>query len=289
MLSLKPVRIPSVRRCLFVAFSLCLTLLTMSVSHANTTAIGMVLDVQGKLEAEQAGKSIKLGLLSYLNKDTRISLPEHSRVSITLYASKQLLQVQGPAQFIVNQDKLTMLQGAAPQAKNIAEKIVSASQQSNFVAGAVRMRQMPPAILLVSPEAQTVLAEGPDLFNWAQAEKTEVEFSLRDQQSKVIYQTQSTASELVLPAQIKLQAGQIYHWQVSFQSPRDGRQHSASASFSVLNQAELNQLNELKPKPESAIEEWILYAGLLQSKRMHKEARTAWHYITQLRPDLAQP
>lgn len=289
MKSLQPVRISSWRRCLFVALSACLTVFTMSVSYANSTAIGMVLDVQGKLDAELGGKSIKVGLLSYLHKDTRISLPEHSRVSITLYASKQLLQVQGPAQFIVNQDKLSMLQGAAPQTKNIAEKIVSASQQSNFIAGAVRMRQLPPAILLVHPETQAVLADVPDLFNWAQAEKTEAEFSLRDLQNKLIYQVQSSTSELVLPAHIKLQAGQTYHWQVSFQSPRDGKQHSASASFSLLKQDELSQINELRPKPESAIEEWILYAGLLQSKRMHREARAAWQYITQLRPDLAQP
>ncbi len=274
---------------LLLICSLWLAVAGTSVCQANPTAIGMVLDIQGKPEAEQAGKPVKLSLLSYLSEETRINLPQQSRISITLYASKQLFQIQGPAQFIVNKDKLTMLQGVLPQAKIIAEKIVNASQNSNFVAGAVRMRQLPPAILLVSPEAHAVLAESPTIFNWAQAEKVEAEFSLRDQENKLIYQEQTASSELALPATVKLQTGQAYRWQVRYQSARDGKQYSANATFSVLDQAELGLLNELKPQKESAIEEWILYAGLLQSKRMHKEARAAWQYITQLRPDLAQP
>ncbi len=255
---------------------------------AADAAAGMVLDMQGQAQAELAGKITKLGLLSYLLPETKVILAEQSKISITLYANKQLLQVSGPAQFIVAKEGLKMLQGHQPVAKNIAEKIVSASQNTNFVAGAVRMRQLPPALLLVAPENLALVNPAELVFNWAQAEAAEVEFRLFDQQDKLLLQTSLEGRAFRLPTNLNLPSGATYSWQVSYQSPRDGKQQQAKASFQLLSATELNTILELQPKADSQIEEWVLYAGILQSKRMYKEARSAWQFIAQQRPDLAK-
>lgn len=284
----------NVANCLHACLRLVWLLLAMQVAglqsaYANDAAVGMVLDMQGQAQAELAGKTLKLNLLSYLQADSKLVLAENSRISISLYANKQLIQVHGPAQFIVAKDGLKMLQGSAPVVKNMAEKILNASQQTNIVAGAVRLRQLPPAILLVTPEHQAQLQAGQLVFNWAQAESVEVEFKLWDSQEHLIFNTSVMGREFRLPADLNLQAGTVYTWQIAYQSPRDGKQQKAQATFQLLSAKEAADLLELQPKPDSLIEEWVLYAGLLQTKRLYPEARAAWQFIARQRPDLVKP
>ncbi len=66
---------------LAILFCYCAASANLSAADA---AAGMVLDMQGQAQAELAGKTTKLGLLSYLVPETKVILAEQSKISITL-------------------------------------------------------------------------------------------------------------------------------------------------------------------------------------------------------------
>ncbi len=248
--------------------------------------VGMVLDLQGAGHLLEKGKPAKLQLLSYLKPKMELKLDAGSKVSLSLYATRSVYQVTGPAVLEVGADQLTMLQGAAPVVKSMAEKLVVAAETTSIMPGAYRMRSFVPRIVLTTPENGIVLLKSRPTFSWDVEEEASYEITLQEQPDRMIVSAKVTDASWQLPADVALEYGKAYHWTVSYTSPSDGKNYSAISGFSLASKATADEVAALKPAASASIEEWIMYAAVLQNRQMREEARTAWQFIVTLRPDL---
>lgn len=262
-----------------------LTVLTCGLAHAEA-ALGMVLDVQGNGKMEANGATSKLQLLAYLQPKMQITLEAGARASLSLYATRSVYQLTGPATVTIEKDGVTSLQGQKAVVRPMAEKLVRAAETSNVIAGAVRMRQVPPRIVAVTPENNSLLLGKRPAFNWISAEAAEFDISISDMDEKLIVSEKTKENNWQLPERIKLEEGVTYRWQVAYISTKDGKTYTARAEFKMASKAETTSLNELKPEDNAGVEDWVMYAAMLQSKRAFGEARQVWQQIARQRPDL---
>lgn len=249
-------------------------------------ALGMVLDVQGNGKMEVNGVTSKLQLLAYLQPKMQITLEAGAKASLSLYATRSVYQLSGPATVTVEKDGVTSLQGQKAVVRPMAEKLVRAAETSNVIAGAVRMRQVPPRIVAVTPENNSLLLGKRPAFNWISAEAAEFDISISDMDEKLIISEKTKENNWQLPEKIKLVEGATYRWQVAYVSAKDGKTYTARAEFKLASKAETSSLSELKPEDNAGVEDWVMYAAMLQSKRAFGEARQVWQQIARQRPDL---
>ena len=257
-----------------------------SFAAGNDDAVGIVLDLQGTGQVTDKGNNSKLQLLTYLKPTMRISLPAGSKASLSLYETHSVYQIVGPSVIDIAKNKLSVISGAAPVVKSLAEKLVMAASEHDLQAGAYRMRAISPRIVAVTPENGTLLLRSQPTFSWAAMENGNYEITLLDQVEEIIASGKTTDTNWTLPVNVKLNNGGVYHWVVGYKSAKDGKTYTATAEFSLASQAEIDKLAELKPSDDAAIEEWILYAAMLQNKRMFIDAQAAWQLIGKQRPDL---
>ncbi|WP_423031421.1 hypothetical protein [Undibacterium sp. Tian12W] len=259
--------------------------LTCGLARADA-ALGMVLDVQGNGKMEVNGATSKLQLLAYLQPKMQITLDPGAKASLSLYATRSVYQLTGPATVSIEKDGVTSLQGQKAVVRPMAEKLVRAAETSNVIAGAVRMRQVPPRIVAVTPENNSLLLGQRPGFSWISAEAAEFDISISDMDEKLIISEKTKENNWQLPEKIKLEEGTTYRWQVAYVSTKDGKTYTARVEFKMASKAEANSLNELKPEDNAGVEDWVMYAAMLQSKRAFAEARQVWQQIARQRPDL---
>ncbi len=261
------------------------TVLSCGLARAEA-ALGMVLDVQGNGKMEVNGTTSKLQLLAYLQPKMQITLEAGAKTSLSLYATRSVYQLTGPATVTIEKDGVSSQQGQKAVVRPMAEKLVHAAETSNVIAGAVRMRQVPPRIVTVTPENNSLLLGKRPAFNWISAEAAEFEISISDMDEKLIVSEKTKENNWLLPEKIKLEEGVTYRWQVAYVSAKDGKTYTARSEFKMASKAEANSLNELKPEDNAGVEDWVMYAAMLQSKRAFGEARLVWQQIARQRPDL---
>lgn len=260
-----------------------------AIAVPSDGAVGMVLDLQGAGQIQDKGEVSKLRLLAYLKPQMRIVLEAGSKASLSLYATRTVYQLTGPAVVEIAKDRLSLLEGKPPVAKSMAEKLVAAAENANVIPGAFRMRSIAPKLVIVSPENGSVLLDRKPTFSWAGTESASYDIAIYDDANMLVANTKIAGNKWQMPAESMLAGGHVYRWTVSYVSPEDNKVYSTAAHFSLATQAEAAQYAELKPAGEAAIEEWILYASMLQNRRMLGEARAVWEHIVKRRPDLERP
>ncbi|GAC1599825.1 MAG: hypothetical protein NVS3B2_01440 [Ramlibacter sp.] len=255
---------------------------------ADAPTVGMVLDLQGPATLTENGQSGKLQLLARLTEDARIELQEGARASVTLYATRSVYRLTGPAVVNVQKGAVVVVKGAAPEVKVMGQKAVTASAAGTFVAGAYRMRGMniPPAVLLTSPENGSVLLESRPLFSWEATDATSFLVALQGESGEPLYSATVNGVQWVLPPGVQLEPGHSYQWSVTSVAQPDGQNRTVTGKFSVATKAEAEQFSALKPAEADPIEDWVYYAVLLQQRQMRSEARNVWKRIANRRPDL---
>lgn len=269
---------------IFITLLLCIGARGASAA-ANDGAVGMVLDLKGSGELVDKGRTIKLQLLSYLQPQMQLKLPAGSKASLSLYATRSVYQLTGPAVVEIGKDKLTVVQGDVPQVKSMSEKLVVAAETSNIMPGAFRMRNLN-TLKLVTPQKGSVLLDAAPTLSWESTEDPSFDVSISEQAGPVVYKAKVNDTSVLVPPGIKLENGKNYQWTVSYVSTADGKQITETSDFRVASKADLDLIATLKPADGAQIEEWILYAATLQSRQINEEARKVWRMIAQQRPDL---
>jgi hypothetical protein len=268
---------------------LSILILTGSYACADERNAGMVLDLHGSAQLQDKDKTVGLQLLAYLKPGMQISLPAGSKASLSLYATRTVYQLSGPALVEIARDKLVLLQGTPPLARPIAEKLVTAAQASDDVPGAYRLRRTAPKLLLTRPENQALLLNTRPRFCWSSRETATFAITLQELPESAghsVVQAATGDNCWQLPEGRQLAYGKTYRWTVSYTSAADKRSYSAEAEFSLPAEAEAAQFAALKPSADAAIEEWILYAATMRNQQLNEEAHSAWQFIATRRPDL---
>lgn len=260
--------------------------LAQQTTNAKDPSVGIVLDLQGQAKVLDQAQGRKLQLLSYLKQNEQVQLEQGAKLSVSLYSNRSVYRFVGPAVLVAEKDQIRLIKGAAPEIKQVKEKLVVGAESGQLLTGAIRMRQLPPKIAVLTPENGAVLLEVPKDLNWASVEKANYEIRIVDEDENLIVEGQSASQTWPLPQGLQFVFGKAYKWNVSFISERDAARYTTSGEFRLADDATRIELTKLHPTEDAVIEEWVLYAAHLQSLGMFQEARAAWKRIGQTRPDL---
>ena len=245
-------------------------------------AVGMVLDVQGTGTIKEAAGVSKLQLLSYLKPEMQVTVDAGGKASLSIYSTRTVYQVTGPAVVEIAKDKINSLQGKPPVAKSMTEKLVVAAENTTVTPGAYRMRSLwKPEF---SPANNSMVFIKQPNFSW-NGTADAYDFQLEDDSGKPVMTTKVSSNNIKLPASVRLIEGTTYRWTVAFMNEQ-GKKQSASAEFTVATKAETDALVDSKPAAGASIEEWILYAAMLEKAGLDAEAKSAWAILYRQRPDL---
>ena len=262
--------------------NLCLLLPAASLHAAASTGdpVGMVLDLRGEARAGAA----PLQQLGYIRPGQQLRLGSDGRASVSHYASKLVYQLSGPLEARVEANGIRVLKGAPAQTRSLAEKLLLAAVDPRLSPAAVKMRALSD-ITLVAPANRAMLLGPRPRFAW----KAEAGGSYRVQVDELdgtrVASGTSDSDNWELPAGVQLAPGGGYRWTVTHTSP-DGEQTSGSATFGIAAESERTEVLALRPALDAGIEDWVLYASILQGRRLDEEARAAWREIGARRPDL---
>lgn len=259
--------------------SLCCLLLPARPVHA-AAPVGMVLDLRGEARAGAA----PLQLLGYIHPGQQIRLGSDGRASVSHYGSKLVYQLSGPLEAQVDDKGIRVLKGAAAQTRSLAEKLVRAAVDPRLSPAAVKMRALSD-VTLVAPANRAVLLSSRPRFSWKAEPGASYRLQVDELDGRRVADGSSEGGSWELPAELRLAPGTGYRWTVT-RTAADGEQASGSASFSVAADSERAEVQVLRPATDAGIEEWVLYAAILEGRRLDEEARSAWAEIRARRPDL---
>lgn len=269
-------------------FSVLLWALASPLAATEAAAVGMVLDVQGAVQVVEQGRSNPLQLLARLAPGSRLELPPQSRVSLTLYASRSVYRLTGPATVDVSRDDVKVVRGPPADVRAMGEKQVAVAATGALVTGAYRMRNLQPVspMVLTTPENGSVLIEDRPTFAWDGPQAGRFKLSLQEQGGGATYGATIAGNQWTLPAGVRLRYGAGYVWTVNAEDPAAAESTTATGRFSLATRTEVEQFAALLPAETDPIEDWVYYAALLQQRQIRTDARKAWQRIARERPDL---
>ncbi|WP_020651791.1 hypothetical protein [Massilia niastensis] len=270
-------------RSAIILLSLCCLALPARATPAAGAA-GMVLDLRGNAQAITGADSARLDLLGYVRPGQQIRLDEQGQASVSHYASKLVYLLRGPLLAQVEAGGIRVLKGAPAQTRSLSEKLVTAAIDPRLSPAAVKMRALGDVALL-APANRAVLTGARPRFEWQAEGGTSYRVQVSELDGRAVAAGASGDGRWELPASAALAPGASYRWSVSF-TGEDGQQYSNSAVFSLASADEQAAARALRPAPDAAIEDWVLYAAILKERRMDDEARTVWREIAARRPDL---
>lgn len=257
-------------------------------ARAADEVVGMVLDVQGGGEVIDQGQASRLQLLGYLKPGAQLRLDAGARASVSHYGARLIYQLNGPLLAEVDRGALRVLKGAAPGTKSLAEKVVQAALGANTGPAAYKMRAVMQELVLLGPRNGSVVLGTRPSFRWESSEPATYQLTLESADGKPLLQIKTDNPGWQPADGQALASGQGYRWSVSYTSAVDGVQHSATAQFSVVGEAERASLAALRPGADAGVDELVLYATLLQNRQMIDDARLVWAEIAARRPDLSK-
>ncbi|GJJ00725.1 hypothetical protein RugamoR64_12630 [Duganella rhizosphaerae] len=257
-------------------------------ARAAEEVVGMVLDVQGNGELVRNTQHSKLQLLNYVKPGEQLRLDAGARASVSHYGAKLIYQLTGPVLAEVDPGAIRVLSGTALATKSLAEKVVLAALSPNTGPAAFKMRAIMLDVTLLGPKNGTLALNTRPQFRWEANEATSYTFTLERADGAVVAQFKTDASAWEPPPAAPLAYGQSYRWSVAYTSAVDGEARQATAQFQVASEAEHASLVALRPGAGAPIDEWVLYASLLQNRQMLDDARAVWQEIAARRPDLSK-
>lgn len=278
-----------------IGSSLWMTMLCVQLSSfalaAEPPAVAMTTDVQGTAWLVEGSKQSRLTLMNYLSTGASLRLEPGARVAITYFAVPREFVLAGPAQSIVDADRLRVLSGAAPVVKGLDQNQVtagqklSARQRERVAVATYEMKAFQPGSLQLRQPVDTRLLGAPEEFSWRPLPGAKTyRFKLTDVEGRLLFSTELDARALRLPDSVKLQLGRSYSWSIEAQAS-SGLVQSASAGFSLLDEAAVRDMIALRPKDDASFSERLLYASLLDEAGLRLDASAYWKALAKERPD----
>lgn len=256
--------------------------LALSASSVWAATVAMVLDVQGKVLATAAGAPVALGIAKSLPTDTRITLPAGAKLSFTHYATQEHVTLAGPAQALLTDKGVQMVDGAVPQIRKLAGDSSRVVQefQGRVVPAAMLMRSVGPKPALDSPRnGEMLLDDTQEIVLLLPEGSAEIKAELFEGERLLGSRSVLGAGVRVRDiAGVALTAGRSYQLVVG----------TLNARFTIADERALQDLAALRPNDETAIDQWVVYAMALEQQRAVSAARKIWQRVASERPELAE-
>jgi hypothetical protein len=251
-------------------------------------AVAMVTDLQGRAAQAGEGRPRELSILADLGAGAQVQLQAGAVMTVLYLDSGNEFVFRGPASIVFAQQLPEVTSGAKPEmrrpalgkgGRDIRIKTVG------LVQGAMVMRSLRagPRLQLVGP-AGTVLEAAPE-FRWQSVPGAAgYTFELLDDAGATVHRTQTGATSVKLPAQLKLREGAEYSWEVATQSA-DGARVSNIGKFRPASADLRAQAEALRPESAAPFSSRVIYAAWLDQNDLKDEARKVWQAVAAERPD----
>jgi hypothetical protein len=261
-------------------------LLTLLLNAPGAMAGLLVTDMAGKAQVEGRGS---VTTLAEIPDGAQVTLAAGARLVAVDLSSGREYVLKGNAKYVISADGPKTSNGkpvaaSTLPARNLPEvKVASAKvAQAAIVMRGIRRFNVP---VLHAP-AQTTITTTTPLFQWGGVEdSTGYRLILKGSDGTVIWDTPTATTELIVPQERSLPAGERYTWRIEAIGS-DGRTISdASASFSVAPSGVIKRLAELKPGPNAPFGRRVLYAAQLREAGALTDAKEQWKILAQERPN----
>lgn len=237
--------------------------------------VGAVLDASGTVTT-LGDKPAKLELFDYLYEHQRIRVAANASMVLSLRSNRTDYVIQGPASLTVKADGLQFESGKAASSKARPDVVVSALLAGPRTQGAVRLR----ATRGITPTPGSVVTSSRPVLGWPAQGQGEYELVLSDSGSET--ETRHAVDGTRWQPAEALRWGHAYRWRVQ---PAVGTGLGASGSFTVISEADRDQLEQLRPAADASFAERVVYAKALEHLGVRDEARTLWQRLAAERPD----
>lgn len=273
-----------------IALGLNAQLIQRSVA-AEPAPVAMTTDIQGTVWLMEGGKQTRLGLMAYLVSGAHLRLDTGAKASITYFAVPREFVLSGPTQAVLEAERLRTVSGATPTMRNLDQNQVTAGQQftarqrERQTVATFEMKAFMPGSLQLRQPVDTRLLAAPEEFSWRPVLGAKTySFKLMDAKGKLLHSAEGAARNLRLPDSVKLMPGEAYSWSVEAQDAT-GPLQSASADFSLLDEATARTLSGQRPGADASFSERLLYASQLENAGLKLAALAYWKALASERPD----
>jgi hypothetical protein len=241
----------------------------------------LVLDVVG--DAHSGGEPVRL--LAELDAGREVALGEQASVVVFALADGSEWTLTGPGRFRIGGKQPEPIaqsrppqRRAAPAAYRDIRLRADRLQQGGLV---LRGRDR---LALVTPVQEVVVT--PDVrFAWeAPDDGTRYQFELVDPSGQKVFAAETTANELMLPAAISLQAGQVYTWAVRALAAPGSVPAYRAAEFRFADARTLQRVSAARPRDDAPFAERVLFVALLQELGARSAAEDARRRLAPERP-----
>lgn len=241
--------------------------------------VGAVLDASSSITTTSDGKPAKLELFDYLYDKQRIRIPADASLVLSLRANRTDYVIKGPASLTVKADGLQFDSGRIASSQTRPDVAVSALLAGPRTQGAVRLRG--PRGLLPTPG--TVVASVTPVLSWpAQIAEGSYELILSDGSGSGEVRVIVPDTRWQPDASRTLAWGHAYRWRVK---PVEGSSPGVSGSFTVVSEADRDQLAQLAPGRDTSFAERVVYAKALEYLGVRDDAKLLWQTLAAERPD----
>lgn len=268
--------------------------LVTALLAADPAPTAMVLEVQGEITAQRAGKELFLDDGDLLRLGDQITLPAGATLKAYFRPSGPVVSLQGPAQALVAAGKLeTAAQVAVRDPKlpsRAAEGLVVANGNSSLVGGLTLRGVQHPR---VHPVVGMVVLQATPTFRWPAAEgKARYRLELlTGAEGNPVWREETSSNVLTYPKQRKpLTRGKGYRWRV-FTLDADGSMKPLveEVPFKVLATDLAETLPEIQKLAASGDPtDWRLAAEVYRSWAVHDEAVALYEKLAKKQPKSAR-
>ena len=232
-----------------------------------------------------------MALLSELSQGADVALQPGALLNLVYLQSGVEFQLTGPARVTIGTREPKTVSGNGPVARSsvVAAEIVKLqTQNGRVVLGGIVMRGVGLDRLKLLEPTGKVLDLRPE-FAWRMpAGTTQVRVVLRDEgRDRILVATPVSGTRWKPDDSVVLQPGVNYLWSIEATLPGAGSL-VRSSYFSLVSEPERQRMVALRPDPDAAFSDRLIYASLLEQARYVSESRKWWQQLAQERPDLVE-
>lgn len=260
----------------------------LSMGSALAEPVAMVTDVGGGVFLSAGESQKKVALLDYLEPKTMLRLDANALLSVTFFSKPVEYRFTGPARLVVEQDRVTVSEGAAETravslTKTTSAKKYTAAQREHVAHAAYEMRAGRPGLRLNDPVDTRVI--GGDIgFSWDGPQPADgYRLTLYDHRKKRIHQVSLTGNDW-MPSTGLLKPGRTYEWEVSAVL-KSGEELIARGGFSMADATVAKTIRAQSPQAGASFSDRLLYAVFLEEQGFGYDARRVWQELSRERPD----
>lgn len=255
---------------------------------AQAAPAGSIIDVAGEVTVTRNAAKLKANLFDNLFAGDLVQVPAGARLVLTHNAAKKEYTLAGAGEFEVGADDLKPKGGARAQTKNLTElamvSLGSEGAKGRATVGAVRMRGAAPPVT-VPLDGETVLSQAPTLSWHAMPGVERYQLTLKKSGGEVLMEMAVDQTQYRIEPANLLEWGARYQWSVAGEQ-EGGRRSLLVKSFTLVERADREALERLKPATEGEFSAWVVYAKALDHLGALSEARAVWAKLLAQRPDL---